>query len=494
MNAMNVLLVYPEFPDAIWSFKHALKFIGKKAYSPPLGLLTVAAMLPSAWTLRLVDLNITKLTDDDLEWADYAFISAMSVQWKSVLNCITRCKKSGVKIVAGGPLFMYDYGQYEEIDHFVLNEAELTLAPFLADLEQGCAKRFYRSSEFADLRKTPIPLWELVDINSYASMNIQFSRGCPYNCEFCNLTMLFGRSPRTKGVEQILNELNRLYSLGWNGSIFGVDDNFISNKRYLKSEMLPALIEWRKGKAVTFYTEVSINLVDDKQLLQMMVEAGFNQVFVGIETPDNESLDKCGKKQNKNRDLVENVRHIQRAGLQVMAGFIVGFDSDTPDIFQRQIDFIQKSGIIMANIAVLQAPPGTRLYERLKQEGRVKGHTLFDFLDGSTNIVPKMNLNTLQEGYKKIIQHIYTPEYYYARVKTFFQEYKTPEIKNPLKFKHLVILGRSIYYLGIKGKERFYFWKLLCWTCFRRPELLPLAVELAIKGYHFRKVVELHVT
>ena len=492
---MNVLLIYPEFPDAIWNFRHALKFIGKKTYSPPLGLLTVAAMLPKSWELRLIDLNITKLTDDDLEWADYAFISAMSVQWESALQSITRCKKAGVRIVAGGPLFMCDYGQYEEIDHFVLNEAELTLAPFLDDLGRGGAKRFYRSSEFADISKTPIPLWELVDLNSYASMNIQLSRGCPYNCEFCNLTTLFGRIPRTKGVEQIVNELNYIYSLGWNGSVFCVDDNFMSNKKYLKSEMLPALIEWRKGKpGITFYTEVSINLADDQQLLQMMTEAGFNQVFVGIETLDDESLDKCGKKQNKNRNLVENVRHIQRAGLQVMAGFIVGFDTDTPDIFRRQIDFIQQSGIIMANIAVLQAPPGTRLHARLEKEGRVKGNTLFDFLNGATNILPKMDINTLRDGYKSIIRHIYATEHYYKRVKTFFREYKQPKIKTSLRLKHFVILGRSFYYLGINGKEQFFFWKLLCWTYFRNPKLIPLAVELAIKGHHFNKVVELHVT
>ena len=492
---MNVLLIYPEFPDAIWNFRHALKFIGKKAYSPPLGLLTVAAMLPKSWELRLVDINITRLTDDDLAWANYAFISAMSVQWESAHQSITRCKASGIKIVAGGPLFMCDYGQYEEIDHFVLNEAELTLAPFLADLERGCAKRFYRSPEFADLSKTPIPLWELVDLNSYASMNIQLSRGCPYNCEFCNLTTLFGRIPRTKGVKQIIDELNYIYSLGWNGSVFCVDDNFMSNKRYIKSEMLPALIGWRKGKpGITFYTEVSINLADDQQLLQMMAEAGFNQVFVGIETLDDESLDKCGKKQNKNRDLVENVKHIQRAGLQVMAGFIVGFDTDAPDIFRRQIDFIQQSGIIMANIAVLQAPPGTRLYARLEKEGRLNGNTLFDFLNGTTNILPKMNMVALQEGYKSIIRHVYATDHYYERVKTFFREYKQPKIKTSLRLKHFVILCRSFYYLGIIGKERFYFWNLLCWAYFRNPKLIPLSVELAIKGHHFNKVVELHVT
>jgi len=491
---MNVLLIYPEFPDAIWNFKHALKFINKKAYSPPLGLLTVAAMLPSVWTKRLVDLNVTKLTDEDLAWADYAFISAMSVQRTSARQSIIRCKEAGVKVVAGGPLFMCEYGQYEEIDHFVLNEAELTLPPFLADLEQGCTRRVYKSSEFADIQKTPVPLWELADLKSYATMNIQFSRGCPYQCEFCNLTTLFGHSPRTKSVEQIINELDSLYSLGWGESIFFVDDNFIGNKRYLKAELLPALIEWRKEKAgITFYTDASINLADDKQLMQMMAEAGFNQVFIGIETLDEESLDECGKKQNKNRDLIEDARCIQRAGLQVQAGFIVGFDSDTPAIFQRQIDFIQKSGIVMANIAVLQAPPGTRLYERLKREKRLRGQTLFDYLDGTTNILPKMNLNTLQEGYKNIIRYIYSSEHYYERIKTLFREYKPQKIGASLKFKHIVAFFRSIYYLGIKGNERMYFWKLLLWTYFRRPELLSLAIELAIKGHHFRKVIELHI-
>lgn len=494
---MNVLLICPEFPDTFWSFKHVLKIIHKKSSSPPLDLLTVAALLPREWAKRLVDLNVTKLTGKDLEWADCVFIGAMAVQRESACQVIDQCKEAGIRVVAGGSLFMGECEQFGGIDHFVLNEAELTLPLFLNDLGHGNAMRIYATSDFADMRKTPVPLWELADIEKYASMSIQFSRGCPHHCEFCNVTALFGHRPRTKTVEQIIAELDSFYRLGWRGPVFFVDDNFIGNKWYLKTELLPSLIRWRKDKSrISFYTEVSINLADDEQLMQMMVDAGFGKVFIGIETPDEDSLTECGKKQNKNRNLIEDVRRIQRAGLEVQGGFIVGFDHDKPSVFQQQIDFIQESGIVTATVGMLQAPPGTRLYERMLREGRILDQMSWNTLivSGMTNIVPNMNFETLREGYKNILLHIYSPEHYYQRIKTFLREYKTPKVVAQLNFEDILSFFRSIYYLGIVGKERLHYWKLLVWTYFHHPESLPLAIALAIYGYHFRKIIELHIS
>lgn len=489
---MNILLIYPEFPDTFWSFKHALKFVRKKASLPPLGLLTVAAMLPATWPKRLVDVNVTRLTQEDLDWADCVFISAMTVQRRSAHQIIARCKLANLKVVAGGPLFASEHEQFETVDHFVLNEAELTLPPFLADLAQGRPRRIYTTPDFADIRETPAPMWELLERDRYASMSIQFSRGCPFNCDFCNVTALFGHRPRTKSAPQIMAELDSLYQQGWRGHIFFVDDNLIGNKRSLKTELLPALIDWRKNKAgVPFNTEASINLADDAPLMQMMVDAGFDAVFIGIETPNEESLAECGKLQNKNRDLVEHVKRIQRMGLQVQGGFIVGFDNDTPSIFQRQVDFIQQSGIVTAMVGLLQAPPGTRLYERLQQEGRLHTQMSGDNADGTTNIIPKMNLDQLHEGYKNILQNIYSPKPYYQRVKTFLREYKPPKVKPYFEFEYILAFLRSIYRLGVFGQERVHYWKLLGWTLIRRPRLFPLAITLAIYGYHFRKICEL---
>ena len=491
---MKALLIYPEFPDTFWSFKHALKFIHKKAAFPPLGLLTLGAMLPKEWSTRLIDLNVKGVTEKDLAWADAAFISGMSVQRDSAHQIIARCKEGGLKVVAGGPLFTSEYEEFDQVDHFVLNEAELTLPLFLADLERGSAKPVYKTSEFSNISATPAPLWELADMKRYASMNIQFSRGCPFDCDFCNVTVLFGHRPRIKSSGQVIAELDALYGLGWRGQVFFVDDNFIGNKRYLKTQLLPALAEWRNDKkGIRFNTEASVNLADDRQLMEMMVQAGFDTVFIGIETPDEESLAECNKRQNKNRNLIDSVKRIQRAGLQVQGGFIVGFDNDTQSIFQRQIDFIQKSGIVTAMVGLLQAPVGTRLYERLKQEGRLLGHTSGDNVDGTTNIITLMDLDTLNEGYRNIMQHIYSRKHYYRRVKTFLREYKAPKIQISLDFQRFLAFFRSNIRLGIIGRERLQYWGLLWWTLFRRPGLLPLAVTLAIYGYHFRKVSNSHI-
>ena len=361
---MNVLLVYPEIPETFWSFKHALKYIGKKAAFPPLGLLTVAAMLPETWSMRLVDMNIQVLKENDLKWADYVFLSGMTIQKESARQVIQRCNRVGVPVVAGGPLFTTEHDKFTGVAHFVLNEAEITLPPFLADLEQGRAKPIYHSCEFADIRTTPVPLWRLANIKKYASLSLQYSRGCPFQCEFCNVTSLFGHRPRTKSAEQVLAELNCLHDLGWKGKVFFVDDNLIGNKSHLIKELLPPLIEWQnKVGKMPFFTQASINLADNPDLMDMLREAGFSSVFIGIETPSEESLAECHKKQNSSRNLIADIKRMQRAGLEVQAGFIVGFDNDTPDIFQRQIDFIQKSGIVVAMVGLLQAIHGTPLYE-----------------------------------------------------------------------------------------------------------------------------------
>ncbi len=491
---MRILLVYPEFPDTFWSFKHALKFIHKKAVAPPLGLLTVAAMLPPDWEKRLVDLNVISLTQDDLAWADYVFVSAMIVQRDSARALIAHCKEAGVKVVAGGPLFTMEHEQFPDVAHFVLNEAELTLPSFLQDMTNGRAQRVYTTTDFPDIYQTPAPLWRLANLKHYDTVSIQFSRGCPFNCDFCNVTALLGHRPRVKTAAQIIAELDSLYALGWRKSVFFVDDNFIGNKKQIKSEVLPALIEWRKGKTgMRFNTEASINLADDAELLTLMTQAGFDTVFVGIETPNEESLIECSKTQNKGRDLVECVKRLQRAGLQVQGGFIVGFDNDTPSIFQQQIDFIQKSGIVTAMVGLLQAPLGTRLYERLKLEGRLANEMSGDNADGSTNIIPKMGLEMLREGYRKILDQIYTPQFYYERVLILLREYQPPEIRIHLELQYILALGRSIYQLGIRGVERTHYWLLFFWTLFRRPKLFPLAITLAIFGFHFRQVAELHV-
>lgn len=490
---MKVLLVYPQFPETFWNFKHALRFIGKKAGNPPLGLLTVAGFLPREWELKLVDENVTPLTETDIKWADYVMLSAMTVQKEAVRAIIERCKRQGKKLIAGGPLFTVDADQYPEIDHLVLNEAEVTLPRFLADLERGTPGHLYTAGpgEWADLNQTPLPRWDLLNFKDYNAMAIQYSRGCPFDCEFCDITMLYGRRPRTKRKEQIVAELEALYRQGWRGGVFVVDDNFIGNKVQLKEEILPAMADWlqRHDYPFSFNTQASINLADDEELMAAMVRIGFESVFIGIETPAEESLTECGKVQNKNRDLVAAVKKIQRHGLQVQGGFIVGFDHDPPTIFDRQIEFIQQSGIVTAMVGLLNVLKGTKLYQRLEKEGRVLAESRGNNTELRINYRPKMPWDVLLQGYQKVLTTIYAPEHFYRRVNEFLREFNPPPgRKLHPRLYHVKAFFKSVFLIGFLGQERAYFWRLVGWALLKKPRVFPWAIACSIYGFHFRKV------
>jgi len=490
---MKVLLVYPQYPGTFWSFRHALKFVSKKAAFPPLGLLTVASMLPREWDKKLVDMNTTKLRDRDIKWADYVFISAMITQKESAKRVIKCCNQLGAKVIVGGPVFTTGYEEFEGVDHFILGEAEATLPQFLKDFHNGCAKRVYHKSDtYPKLAHTPVPLWSLINIGNYASFSLQYSRGCPHDCEFCDIVVMNGRVPRTKETTQILQELEAIYKTKFRGAIFIVDDNFIGNKRRVM-EMLPEVIKWQKTKnyPFSFLTEASLNLSDDEELMRMMVNAGFDKVFIGLESPNEESLAECNKTQNRGRDMVAAVKKIQGCSLQVLGGFIVGFDKDPPDIFDRQIDFIQRAGVVIAMVGMLQALPGTRLYKRLEAEGRLSEASSGNNTDGSLNFIPRMDPKILVEGYKWLIQTIYSPENYYKRMCAFLEEYKPSKRRKRRNWvSDTRPLCYSIWHIGLIGgwKVKWYYWKMLVTAFFKYRQAFPEVVTLAIYGFHFRKV------
>lgn len=488
---MDILMVYPMYPDTFWSFKHALKFVSKKASFPPLGLLTVASMLPKDWNKKLIDMNANQLTDDDILWADLVFISAMSIQSASANEVIERCINLNAKIVAGGPLFTSSSELYDNVNYLVLNEAEITLPHFLKDLNEGNPKHKYTSDDWADISTTPLPQWDLVSMNNYTSMNLQYSRGCPFDCEFCDITVLYGRKPRTKTKDQVIAELDALYFTGWRGPVFFVDDNFIGNKVKLKKEILPAITEWMTKRKNPFYlnTEASINLADDEDLMWQMAKAGFEAVFIGIESTNKKSLIECHKPQNANRDLIESVKKIQQFGLEVQGGFIVGFDNDHPEIFEEITNFIQQSGIVTAMVGLLNAPKGTKLEKRLIEEGRMLNDFTGNNTDFTINFIPRMDSEILSDGYKSILKTIYSPKYFYERVMRFMKDFEPKKKKvfhlNP---NYILALFRSIVKLGVIGEERIYYWKLFLWTLFRKPQLFSLAILFAIYGFHFKKI------
>ena len=493
----HALLVYPEHPPTYWGANFALKLLGIKAVFPPLGLLTIAAMFPPGYDLRVVDMNVTPLEDSDLEWADLVCTSTMIVQRHSLQSVIERCNRAGVPVVAGGPHPTTFHAEIPGVAHFVLDEAEEIFPEFLRDLENGTAKAIYREPRKPDVSHTPVPRFDLIDTKAYDSMCVQFSRGCPFDCEFCDIIKLYGRIPRTKSPAQMVNEFEALYRLGWRGPLFLVDDNFISNKRDAL-KLLPALAEWQKarGYPFTLFTEATVNLARMDALMDVMIEAGFNSVFVGIETPNPEALIKMKKPQNvrKQEDdyLLDSVRTIQQKGMRVDGGFILGVDGDDESAFDAQIDFIQEAGIPMAPIYMLAAIKGTDLYERLKREHRL--------LDGSgetnevnamaLNFKPEMDPETLIEGYRRVTATLYDPtlENYFKRCLALFEHLRpVPHLLKP-RSKNALYLDLMGVHRQLSSQQLPAYGKFIAKISKDHPRMLPEAIRLAALGYHFEKI------
>ena len=490
---LKVLLVYPEMPATYWSLRYVLPFIGRKALFPPLGLLTVAAMLPRDFELKLVDLNVEPLTAREVGAADLVFTSSMIVQKASLERVIRLCNDLGKPVVAGGPYPTHCHGEIRGVDHFVLNEAETTLPPFLRDLALGRPKPMYASAEKPDLRLAPTPRFDLIQGRPYAQMALQFSRGCPHACEFCDIIELFGRKPRTKTPAQLLLELDAVYRANWRGSLFLVDDNFIGNRKEVKA-LLPELIAWqrRHHHPFSFFTEVSLDLASDEPLMELMIEAGFDMVFLGIETPDRATLKAAGKQQNLREDMLASVRKIQRKGMEVAGGFIVGFDSDAGDIFERQVHFIQEAAIPTAMVGLLTALPMTRLHRRLAQEGRLTGEPGGgnNTHDLRLNFVPKMDRLQLLEGYKRILAEIYQPERYFERCLRLLRT--LGQSVPPSRRIGLLEVRAFAMSLLVQTFSRYSwaYWKFLVKGGLARPRRIAETVTMAVKGHHYFRITQ----
>ena len=446
-------------------------------------------MLPEDWELRLVDLNVAGLRDHDTAWADYVLISAMIVHEESVRQVIDHCDRNGTTMIAGGPLFTTAHERFPEIQHFVLGEAEGIMPSLIADMRAGRIRPTYQDPEKPDLQATPMPRWDLIRLKDYVAMPLQFSRGCPFDCEFCDIVAMYGRVPRVKSPAQMIKELDALYALGWDSTIFIVDDNFIGHKGKAKA-LLRAIIAWNqeRGTKLPLLTEASLNLAEDPELLDLMVQAGFQQVFVGVETPDEASLIECAKVQNTRQDLLSAVRKIQHAGMEVMGGFIVGFDNDPSDIFERQHRFIQEAGIVTAMVGLLGALPQTRLFNRLKEEGRLLGNATGNNVDAVLNFVPRMDRDTLVQGYRRLVQRLYSPKDYYRRALTFLRLHRPHGPRQPLTRREVRAFVCAQWVLGFRTRGRRAYWRYFVRSLLFHPRTFGEAMRLAILGHHFRTI------
>ena len=486
---MNILLIYPSTPGTFWNFKHILKFISRKAVFPPLGLLTVAALLPSDWNKRLIDMNVAELKDSDIDWADIVMISAMIIQRSSTDEVIARCRLRAKIILAGGPLFSARPEEFPDVDAIFINEGEDTIPKFISDWKAGHVAKIYKSNDWPNITKAPIPMWSLIRLKDYLTITVQFSRGCPFNCEFCDIIIMNGNKSRTKTPEQFVGELESLLQAGWRGSIFIADDNLIGNKIQVKA-MLRQLIIWQKKHRYPFrfMTQTSVNLAADEELMNLMSAANFGKVFLGIESPNDNSLQECGKTQNIRNNVADAVKTIHQHGMQVMGGFIIGFDHDPLNIFELQKNFIENIGVVVAMLGLLTALPGTKLFNRLRLENRLTADSTGGNTDAFLNFIPVMNKEFMIKEYKKLMQTLYSAKSYYGRINEFLRYYKPTVKGSRLKFNDLKAFIKSLVIIGVFSRASVYYWRLILKTTLLRPRTLPVAVELAIQGHHLRKM------
>lgn len=484
---MKVLLVNPEFPDSYWSGRYALPFVGRRSLIPPLALITVAALLPKSWTCRLADLNVEPIADADLRWADVVMLTGMLVQRPSLLRLLDRCRALGVETVVGGA---YATALPEELagiaDHVVVGEAEEIVPVLAADLAARRGRPLYRETRKPDLAASPVPRFDLLKPGVYHQMALQSSRGCPFSCDFCDIIVMYGRRPRVKPPERVVAELEAIRATGFRGDLFFVDDNFVGNRPRAK-RLLEAVAAWRRrtGAPFDFYTEASIDLADDPELIDGMVRAGFTAVFTGIETPSAEALAESGKAQNLRRDLSARVRVLLEKGVDVWAGFILGFDSDGPDAFDRMIEFVQKTGIPYAMVGMLSALPNTPLHRRLKEANRLRPGVSGDQF-GLTNVITRMPATAMLAGYRRVLETLYEPEAYFQRCRENLAKWRrVPGAARRLAWSDLAGGLRALREQGIRGPYRRVYWKFLGWVAAHHPTKLGRAIAQAAAGHHY---------
>jgi radical SAM superfamily enzyme YgiQ (UPF0313 family) len=493
-------LIHPRFsPYSFWNFVEVSKIVGAKYQAAPLGLMTVAALLPSEWEIKLIDTNVEPLLDEHFEWANLVFTGGMLPQQIGIQDIINLAHQKHKPVVVGGPDPTSQPNLYQSADYLVLGEGEITIPMLLNDLANGIKSGEYVSSDYADMTKAVVPRFDLINFNNYIHLNIQFTRGCPFNCEFCDIIELYGRKPRSKTPEQMVRELQALYDLNYRGHVDIVDDNFIGNKKQVK-ETLRAIKGWSQKNKYPFYfgTEASINLADDDELLQLMKDVDFRLVFTGLETPEDEVLEKANKKTNMNRSIVEATKKISSYGMVVNAGFIIGFDNENGQTAKRMNTFIQDTGICVAMMGLLYALPNTKLTKRLQQEGRLfeefsiftDNNTQIDQASSGLNFITLRPRIDILRDFVSVLSYIYNPEHYYDRIiRTCLNLKVTNKYKYNFKktLKNLRSFSRIVRQVGLNGITGKLFWKMFFTVLIKNPKAIEWGVSLSAMFIHFYK-------